>query len=99
MVGQVDEGAAGPVTIYLGTDAGGSIEHGLAAQEAVELTRVGMTHAEALGAATWGARAWLGRPGLEEGADADLLALDRDPRKDITALGEPTAIVLRGVTY
>ncbi|WP_035938702.1 amidohydrolase family protein [Knoellia aerolata] len=87
------------IPIYLGTDAGGSIEHGLAAQEAVELTRVGMTHAEALGAATWGARTWLRRPGLEEGADADLLALDRDPREDVTALGEPTAIVLRGVTF
>ncbi|MFW5469007.1 amidohydrolase family protein [Knoellia sp. CPCC 206435] len=87
------------IPIYVGTDAGGSIEHGLAAREVVELTRVGMSHAEALGAATWAARAWLGRPGLEEGADADLLALDRDPRTDVTALGEPSAIVLRGVTY
>jgi imidazolonepropionase-like amidohydrolase len=87
------------IPIYLGTDAGGSIAHGLAAQEAVELAKIGFSNTEALAAATWAARAWLGRPGLEEGADADLLALDRDPRDDITALGEPSAIVLRGVTY
>ncbi|MEO6020524.1 MAG: amidohydrolase family protein [Knoellia sp.] len=87
------------IPIYLGTDAGGSIAHGLAAQEAVELAKIGFSNTEVLSAATWGARAWLGRPGLEEGADADFLALDRDPREDITALGEPTRIVLRGVTY
>ena len=28
----------------------------------------------------WGARAWLGRPGLEEGADADLVVYAADPR-------------------
>jgi imidazolonepropionase-like amidohydrolase len=87
------------IPIYLGTDAGGSIAHGLAAQEAVELTRIGFTHTQALGASTWGARQWLGRPGLEEGADADLLVLGRDPREDITVLGEPDAVVLRGVTW
>jgi imidazolonepropionase-like amidohydrolase len=87
------------IPIYVGTDAGGSIEHGLAAKEAVELTRIGFTHTEVLGAATWGAREWLGRPGLEEGADADLLVLGRDPREDVTALGEPDAVVLRGVTW
>lgn len=63
------------------------------------LTRIGFSDAEVLAAATWGARAWLGRPGLEEGSDADLLVLDRDPRTDVTALGEPDAIVLRGVTW
>ncbi|MFC7491780.1 MULTISPECIES: amidohydrolase family protein [unclassified Knoellia] len=87
------------IPIYLGTDAGGSIAHGLAALEVIELSRIGFSNVEVLGAATWGARKWLGRPGLEEGADADLLVLDRDPRKDLTVLGKPTAVVLRGVTY
>lgn len=87
------------IPIYLGTDAGGSIAHGLAASEAVELAKIGFSNAGVLGAATWGAREWLGRPGIEEGADADFLALPRDPREDITVLGEPSAIVLRGVTY
>ncbi len=87
------------IPIYVGTDAGGSIAHGLAAHEAVELTKVGFTNTEVLTAATWGAREWLGRPGLEEGADADLLALPRDPREDVTVLAEPDAVVLRGVTW
>jgi imidazolonepropionase-like amidohydrolase len=86
------------IPIYLGTDAGGSLRHGLAAQEAVELARAGLGPRGALDAAAYAARRWLGRPGLEEGADADLLVLDADPREDIAALSRPRHIVLRGVT-
>jgi imidazolonepropionase-like amidohydrolase len=86
------------IPIYLGTDAGGSLPHGLVAEEAVELTKSGLTPSEALYAAAWGARAWLGRPGLEEGADADLVVYDTDPREEIGALGHPSRIVLRGTT-
>ena len=32
------------VPIYVGTDAGGSLPHGLVAQEMVELTKAGLTH-------------------------------------------------------
>jgi imidazolonepropionase-like amidohydrolase len=84
--------------IYLGTDAGGSLRHGLAAQEAAELARAGLGARGALDAATFAARRWLGRPGLEEGADADLLVLDADPREDVSVLAEPRHIVLRGTT-
>ena len=86
------------IPIYLGTDAGGSLRHGLVADEALELTRAGLSAEEALHAATWGARAWLGRPGLEEGADADLVVYATDPRREIRALAAPEHIVLRGVT-
>jgi imidazolonepropionase-like amidohydrolase len=86
------------IPIYLGTDAGGSLRHGLVAEEALELTRAGLSADEALHAATWGARAWLGRPGLEEGADADLVVYAVDPRREIRALAAPEHIVLRGVT-
>jgi imidazolonepropionase-like amidohydrolase len=86
------------VPVYLGTDAGGSLPHGLAAAEAEELGRAGMSTLEVLGAATWGARAWLGRPGLEEGADADLVVYAADPREDIGALVDPQHIVIRGRT-
>jgi imidazolonepropionase-like amidohydrolase len=86
------------VPVYLGTDAGGSLPHGLAASEAEELGRAGMSTLEVLGAATWGAREWLGRPGLEEGADADLVVYAADPREDIGALVDPQHIVLRGRT-
>jgi imidazolonepropionase-like amidohydrolase len=86
------------IPIYLGTDAGGSLRHGLVADEALELTRAGLSPDEALAAATWGARAWLGRPGLEEGADADLVVYAADPRREIRALAAPEHVVLRGLT-
>jgi imidazolonepropionase-like amidohydrolase len=86
------------IPIYLGTDAGGSLRHGLVADEALELTRAGLSTDEALSAATWGARAWLGRPGLEEGADADLVVYAADPRREIRALAAPEHVVLRGLT-
>lgn len=87
------------VPVYAGTDAGGSLAHGLMAQECAELARAGLPRAAVLAAATWGAREWLGRPGLEEGADADLLVLPGDPRADLRVLAAPSAIVLRGVRY
>ena len=84
------------IPIYVGTDAGGSLRHGLVAQEALELTRAGLTEEQALYAAAWGARAWLGRPGLEEGADADLVVYGTDPRTEIRALAAPEHVILRG---
>lgn len=86
------------IPVFVGTDAGGSLRHGLVAEEAVELTNAGLTPEAALYAAAWGAREWLGRPGLEEGADADLVVYDADPRQEIRALQAPAQIVLRGVT-
>ena len=82
--------------IYLGTDAGGSLPHGLVAREAAELVRAGLSTIEALTAATWGARSWLRRPGLDEGASADLVVYRADPREDIAVLAAPEHIVLRG---
>ena len=87
------------IPIYVGTDAGGSLRHGLVADEAHELTRAGLSADEALHAATWGARQWLGRPGLEEGADADLVVYTADPRREIRALAAPAHVVLRGVEH
>ena len=86
------------IPIYVGTDAGGTIAHGLAVDEMEELVTAGFTPREALDAGAWAARAWLRHPGLEEGADADLLVLDGDPRLDLSALRAPRAIVLRGRT-
>jgi hypothetical protein len=83
--------------IYLGTDAGGSLPHGLVAREAAELVRAGMSAIEALTAASWGARSWLRQPGLEEGASADLVIYQADPREDITILAAPAHIVMGGL--
>lgn len=85
------------VPIYAGTDAGGVQPHGNIAQEVRELVAYGFSTYDALGAASWRARAWLGLDGLlDEGAPADFVIYDRDPLVDITALAEPTMIVLRG---
>ena len=86
------------VPVMVGTDAGGSLPHGLVAQEMELLTRAGMTHTEALAAGTWAARDWLGRPGIAEGEDADLVILDSDPREDVRTCATPRGIVLRGAT-
>ncbi|EWT01522.1 amidohydrolase [Intrasporangium oryzae NRRL B-24470] len=84
------------VPIYVGTDAGGSLPHGLVAREMAELMRAGMTSLEVLAAGSWAAREWLGRPGLVEGADADLVVYGADPREDITVIADPKGVVLRG---
>ena len=85
------------VPIYVGSDAGGGIEHGMAAREMLLLhERAGMAPMDVLRAGSWGAREWLGFPGLVEGGLADLVVYDRDPRADLTALLEPGHIILRG---
>lgn len=84
------------VAIYAGTDAGGSLPHGLIAQEIWALAGAGMSKTDALAAGSWAARSWLGLPGIEEGAQADLVAYDTDPRSDLSVLGRPARIILRG---
>ncbi|MFE3291952.1 amidohydrolase family protein [Rhodococcus sp. NPDC059234] len=84
------------IPIYAGTDAGGSIRHGRIADEVAALAAVGLGPTGALGAACWDARTWLGHPGLEAGAPADLLVYDRDPRTGPDVLAEPDLVVLRG---
>ncbi|MEV7383049.1 amidohydrolase family protein [Streptomyces lydicus] len=84
------------VPVFAGTDAGGSLAHGLVAEEVLELTRAGLPAVAALSATTWGARDWLGRPGLAEGAPADLVVYESDPREDVRVLAAPRRVVLRG---
>ncbi|KJK58674.1 amidohydrolase family protein [Saccharothrix sp. ST-888] len=84
------------VPVFVGTDAGGSLAHGLVADEVAELVRAGLPAAAALSAASWGAREWLGRDGLTEGASADLVVYAQDPRADVRVLADPQLVVLRG---
>jgi imidazolonepropionase-like amidohydrolase len=85
------------VAIYAGTDAGGVLPHGLVADEVLELARYGIPAEDALGAASWRAREWLGFDGvLGEGSPADFCVYPRDPLADLTVLREPSRIVLRG---
>ncbi|GAA2204450.1 amidohydrolase family protein [Streptomyces bangladeshensis] len=84
------------IPVFVGTDAGGSLAHGLVAEEVAELVTAGIPPVAALSATSWGARAWLGRPGLEEGAPADLVVYEADPRADVRVLAGPRRVVLNG---
>ncbi|MER7167080.1 amidohydrolase family protein, partial [Micromonospora sp. NPDC000207] len=85
------------VPIYVGTDAGGGIDHGLAAEEMLLLhEQAGMSPVDVLAAASWKAREWLGFPGLVEGGLADLVVYPEDPRRDLRAVRTPSHLILRG---
>ena len=86
------------VALYAGTDAGGVLPHGLIADEVLALAALGLRPEEALGAASWRARSWLGRPGgsLAEGDPADFVVYDADPLDDLGVLKHPRRVVLRG---
>jgi imidazolonepropionase-like amidohydrolase len=87
------------VPLYAGSDAGSMIAHGRIADEVEALKGIGMSPTEALGAACWDARRWLGRPGLDRGASADLLCYAGDPRKGPAALNQPELVILRGKVF
>lgn len=85
------------VPIYAGTDAGGALKHGRVADEVQALAAAGMPAADAVGAASWRARDWLGFDAkLGDGAPADLAVYDADPRKHPQVLAHPRCIILRG---
>src|SRR4051812_19626168 len=83
------------VPILAGTDAGMGA-HGMVRHEISLLRETGISPAVALGAGSWTARSFLGLPGLEEGAPADLTAYRGDPRDSLDVLAEPVAVVLDG---
>ena len=85
------------VSLYAGTDGGGISRHGNIAGEVLALAGLGMPAFDALGAASWRARAWLGwNATLDEGAPADFVVYPRDPLADLSVLRTPSRIVLRG---
>jgi imidazolonepropionase-like amidohydrolase len=84
------------VPVFAGSDAGGGIDHGRVADEIRALHAAGLPAEVALAAGSWAARDWLGLPGLVEGAPADLVVYDADPRTDLSTLASPARIVLRG---
>ena len=89
------EAARAGVTVLAGTDAGMG-PHGLIRHEVELMLAAGLDAQTALGAASWTARAWLGLPGIEEGAPADLVAFREDPRDDPRTLADPALILLEG---
>lgn len=83
------------VPIYAGTDAGGVVPHGLIGTEMAMLGEIGGAEF-ALGAGSWRARQWLGFSGIADGAHADLVVFEADPRMDLGVLRAPRRVVLRG---
>jgi imidazolonepropionase-like amidohydrolase len=93
----VRRAAEAGIPVYAGTDAGGGIRHGRIADEVAALHAAGVP--DALGAASWRARSWLGRPGVAPGAPADLIVYRDDPRSDPGVLRHPELVLLRGRPY
>ena len=69
---------------------------GTVAEEVERLISAGLPRADALGAACWTARAWLGLPGLADGAPADLVVFAEDPVAHPDVLHHPSRVILRG---
>ena len=85
------------VPLYAGSDHGGVSRHGNLAGEVIGLAEMGLPRDYALGAASWRAREWLGwNADLAEGAPADFVVYDADPRVDLSVLLRPACVVLRG---
>ena len=85
------------IPLYAGSDGGGVSRHGNLPGEVLAMAELGMPAEYALGAASWRAREWLGwNATLDEGAPADFVVYDRDPRADLTVLLSPRRVVLRG---
>ncbi|KQY63816.1 MULTISPECIES: amidohydrolase family protein [unclassified Nocardioides] len=85
------------VQLYAGSDGGGVSRHGNLPGEVIAMRGIGLSAEDALGAASWRARGWLGwNSGLDEGAPADFVVYPRNPLEDLSVLFEPTAVVLRG---
>ena len=85
------------VPLYTGTDAGGSLPHGLIREEVTALVQAGIPQAEVVAQASWRGREWLGFAGLAEGELADLVVYDEDPRVELATLYQPRRIVLDGL--
>ncbi|MFF4502051.1 amidohydrolase family protein [Streptomyces sp. NPDC001401] len=94
MVRRVREAHDAGVTVLAGTD---SAPFGNVATEVGHLIAAGLPAEAAVGAASWTARAFLGLPGLTEGALADITVYDADPRREPAVLRHPRRIVLRGL--
>lgn len=81
------------VTVLAGTD---TRPHGGIAAEIRALVAAGVSPHEAIAAASWKARAYLGLAGLVDGAPADAVLYDTDPRTDLGVLDKPRAVIVRG---
>jgi imidazolonepropionase-like amidohydrolase len=82
------------VTVLAGTD---SRPTGRITDEIRSLVQAGLRPHDALAAASWSARSFLGLGGLTPGSPADAVVYPADPRTDLSLLDKPTAVILRGL--
>jgi imidazolonepropionase-like amidohydrolase len=80
------------VTVLAGTD---DLPHGNVAAEVSKLADAGLPPEVALGAASWTALEYLGLRGLEDGALANVVAYERDPREP-AELRRPVRVIAAG---
>lgn len=82
------------IDILAGSD---ELAHGTLHLEVDAMVRHGMSVDEAIASATTVGRRALGLPGIEEGAPAELVIWDEDPREDLSRLTHPSIVLGRGV--
>jgi len=87
--------AASGVRIFAGSDAG-QHPHGTLVRQVHLMRAAGVAADQALAAASWDARAYLGLPGIQSGLPADFVIYTSDPRADPDTLHHPELIVLDG---
>ncbi len=83
------------VLVLAGTDAG-MVPHGRVVDELRCLDGAGLPRIAVLGAGCWDARRFLGLPLIAEGAPADLVLYDADPRERLETLDKPLLRILDG---
>jgi imidazolonepropionase-like amidohydrolase len=84
------------VAVYAGSDAGGLVDHGRLVDETEALHHAGMSPSRRWPRPPGPPASGLGHPGIADGAPADLLVFDTDPRQDLGVLRHPQHILLRG---
>src|SRR5439155_5442710 len=91
----VGRAADAGLRVLAGTDAG-MVPHGIIGREVQHLVAAGLPADLALAGASWEARRYLGLAGIEEGAEADIVVFDSDPRDDVAVIGRPSLRILDG---
>ncbi|MDR0594761.1 MAG: amidohydrolase family protein [Bifidobacteriaceae bacterium] len=84
------------VKLLVGSDESTTIPHGVYCSETDLMAAAGIPAEAVIEAASYGARDYLGVPGIEEGASADVVVYAADPRADVAVLRAPQAVILRG---
>jgi imidazolonepropionase-like amidohydrolase len=84
------------VPLLVGSDESTNIPHGIFFEETDLMELAGIPAEAIVAAASYDARRYLGFPGIEEGASADVVVYAADPRETVAVFRAPQAVVLRG---